>query len=144
MLAFVVLGGVFSEGIDLKGERLSGAAVVGVGLPLISAERKMIMDYYNRFTDDGFAFAYIYPGMNKVLQAAGRVIRTETDRGAVLLIDTRFSESAYRSLFPPEWDGYVKVRNGSDLKNKLRVFWQNWKPARIIKSPRDFKDLMNT
>lgn len=123
MLAFVVLGGVFSEGIDLKGNRLIGAAVVGVGLPLISAERNVIMDYYNRYGDTGFAFAYIYPGMNKVMQAAGRVIRTETDRGVVLLIDSRFTQHDYRSLFPQEWDGYLRLAGGKAISDQLDTFW---------------------
>jgi DNA excision repair protein ERCC-2 len=123
VLFFVVMGGVFSEGIDLKGTRLIGAAVVGVGLPLISAERNIIMDYYNRFDDKGFDFTYIYPGMNKVMQAAGRVIRTETDRGVVLLIDGRFTQDEYRSLFPPEWDGFTVIKNGADFTEKLRIFW---------------------
>jgi DNA excision repair protein ERCC-2 len=123
LLAFAVMGGIFSEGIDLKGERLTGAAVVGVGLPMITEARNVLMDYYNRLSDTGFAFAYQYPGMNKVLQAAGRVIRTETDKGVVLLIDSRFAESTYRALFPPEWEGFSYIKDGNDLKNKLRDFW---------------------
>jgi Rad3-related DNA helicase len=123
LLAFTVLGGVFSEGIDLKGDRLSGVAVVGVGLPLICAERNVLQSYYDKHGQNGFAYAYIYPGMNKVLQAAGRVIRTETDRGLVLLIDSRFSESDYRGLFPLEWEGYARVRDEARLTALLKEFW---------------------
>jgi DNA excision repair protein ERCC-2 len=126
LLAFTVMGGVFSEGIDLKGERLSGAAIIGVGLPMVCARRNVLLDYFNREgIGNGFAFAYIYPGMNKVMQASGRVIRTETDRGAVLLIDNRFTESDYRKLFPPEWDGYGIVRNEGNLVKSLEMFWGN-------------------
>jgi Rad3-related DNA helicase len=149
LLAFVVLGGVFSEGIDLKGTRLIGAAVVSVGLPMISEERNVIKDYYNRYSDDGFAFAYIFPGMNKVMQAAGRVIRTETDRGTVLLIDSRFTETAYRSLFPPEWAHYVRLKSVNELSTVLADFWadknicasekDNWKPAQFIHTAEDVK-----
>jgi len=125
MLAFAVMGGAFSEGIDLKGERLIGAAIVGVGLPLISEERNVISSYYNRYSDNGFAFAYQYPGMNKVLQAAGRVIRSETDRGVVMLLDTRYNEDSYKNLFPPEWNGFARIGGcGSEtLVNYLQAFW---------------------
>jgi len=122
LLVFVVLGGVFSEGIDLKGERLIGVAVVGVGLPMVCAEREVLFNYFNDNGQDGFAFAYIYPGMNKVMQAAGRVIRTETDRGVVLLMDSRFSENAYKGLFPPEWAGYTKIKNEREMVEILKRF----------------------
>ena len=120
-LAFVVLGGAFSEGIDLKGERLIGVAVIGVGLPQISEERDVISDYYTKSGKKGFDYAYLYPGMNKVLQAAGRVIRTETDRGVVLLIDNRYLEYGYRSLFPAEWEGYIRLKG--NLEESLDGFW---------------------
>jgi DNA excision repair protein ERCC-2 len=120
MLAFAVLGGAFSEGIDLKGERLIGAAVIGVGLPLICAERNVLQTFFGR---EGFDFAYRYPGMNKVLQAAGRVIRGSEDRGVVYLIDDRFGENAYRELFPPEWAGYERVQNEAQLRKSLGRFW---------------------
>jgi DNA excision repair protein ERCC-2 len=127
MLAFAVLGGAFSEGIDLKGERLIGAAVIGVGLPLICAERNVLSDYFNRngASRDGFDFAYRYPGMNKVLQAAGRVIRGASDRGVVYLVDDRFGENAYRELFPADWAGYGRVNNERQLKESLERFWGN-------------------
>jgi len=102
-VAFAVMGGVFSEGIDLIGNRLCGAVIVGVGLPLINFERNLIKEYYDSQNKNGFDYAYTYPGFNKVLQAAGRVIRTETDKGYILLIDSRFSEKKYKDMFPSHW-----------------------------------------
>ncbi|MGG7215128.1 ATP-dependent DNA helicase [Clostridium nigeriense] len=101
IIAFCVIGGVFSEGIDLPGRRLIGSVIVGVGFPKISNEGDIIRDYYG---DKGFDYAYIYPGINKVMQAAGRVIRTETDKGRILLIDDRYYTLKYRSLLPKEWE----------------------------------------
>lgn len=101
ILAFCVIGGVFSEGIDLPGKRLIGSIIVGVGFPKISNEGDIIRDYYE---EKGFDYAYIYPGINKVMQAAGRVIRTETDKGRILLIDDRYYTLKYRSLLPKEWE----------------------------------------
>ncbi|MGL5086271.1 MAG: ATP-dependent DNA helicase, partial [Clostridium sp.] len=101
IVAFCVIGGIFSEGIDLPGKRLIGTVVVGVGFPRISKEGDIIKDYYK---DKGFDYAYIYPGVNKVLQAAGRVIRTESDRGRLLLIDDRYFNNKYRGILPREWD----------------------------------------
>lgn len=101
ILAFCVIGGVFSEGIDLPGRRLIGSIIVGVGFPKISNEGDIIRNYYE---DKGFDYAYIYPGINKVMQAAGRVIRTETDKGRILLIDDRYYTLKYRSLLPKEWE----------------------------------------
>jgi DNA excision repair protein ERCC-2 len=101
ILAFCVIGGVFSEGIDLPGNRLIGSIIVGVGFPKISNEGDIIKDYYE---EKGFDYAYIYPGINKVMQAAGRVIRTETDEGRILLIDDRYFTLKYRNLLPKEWE----------------------------------------
>ena len=101
ILAFCVIGGVFSEGIDLPGKRLIGSIIVGVGFPKISNEGDIIRDYYK---EKGFDYAYIYPGINKVMQAVGRVIRTETDKGRVLLIDDRYYTLKYRLLLPREWE----------------------------------------
>jgi len=101
LVSFVVMGGIFSEGIDLKGERLTGAIIVGVGLPKICLERNIIRDYFDDKNGLGYEYAYMYPGMNKVLQAAGRVIRTETDKGIVVLIDERFAYKSYKDIFPP-------------------------------------------
>lgn len=121
MVAFAVMGGVFGEGIDLVGERLDGVAIVGVGLPGISKERDLILNYYNQ-ENSGFEYAYQYPGINRVLQAAGRVIRTETDRGIVLLIDDRFRWSSYRKLLPSNWQ-MESVRRGERMRDKLERFW---------------------
>lgn len=103
LVGFAVLGGIFGEGIDLVGDRLVGVAVVGVGLPQVSVERELIRHYYQEKLEAGFAYAYLFPGMNRVLQAAGRVIRSELDRGVVLLIDRRFREERYRQLLPSWW-----------------------------------------
>ena len=103
LLGLCVLGGVFAEGIDLPGERLLGVMVVGVGLPMVCPEQEALRRHYEKTLGDGFAYAYRYPGMHKVLQAAGRVIRSETDRGVVLLIDQRYYQQDYLSLCPPHW-----------------------------------------
>jgi DNA excision repair protein ERCC-2 len=122
LVGFVVMGGIFGEGIDLVGDRLSGAVVVGVGLPAISPERELIRSYFAEREQAGFEYSYVYPGMNRVLQAAGRVIRSENDRGVVLLIDKRFSNPHYRGLLPKTWRPF-HVRNETELKNVLEDFW---------------------
>jgi DNA excision repair protein ERCC-2 len=123
LAGFAVLGGIFGEGIDLVGERLIGAVTVGVGLAQLCVERDLIRDYFQPRNAAGFDYAYTYPGMNRVLQAIGRVIRSETDRGAVLLIDARFSESRYRRLFPAWWR-YVRARDSGRLQDVLSNFWE--------------------
>ena len=123
LLGFAVMGGVFGEGIDLVGDRLIGAIIVGVGLPQLCVERDLIRDYFQEQTGAGFDYAYTFPGMNRVLQAIGRVIRSETDRGAVLLIDARFAEQRYRRLFPPWWQP-ARVRSLSEIHEALGKFWQ--------------------
>ncbi|MDO5718286.1 MAG: ATP-dependent DNA helicase [Tissierellia bacterium] len=124
-IGFVVLGGVFSEGIDLVGDRLIGSIVVSVGLPGLSFERNTIRDYFNQNMGKGFEYSYMYPGMNKILQAAGRVIRTEKDRGAVLLIDDRFTEKQYRKLMPKHWKNIVNYYDIDILKERLNEFWRD-------------------
>ncbi len=121
MVAFAVLGGMFAEGIDLRGDRLSGAIIVGVGLPAICLERDLIKEYFDGDSGDGFRQAYVLPGMNKVLQASGRVIRQETDRGVILLIGSRFAQPSYKRLFPPEW--HHAKRMASDLEREVGNFW---------------------
>jgi DNA excision repair protein ERCC-2 len=125
LVGFAVMGGVFGEGIDLVGERLVGAIVVGVGLPQVCLERELIRAYYDEQEVAGFDFAYTFPGMNRVLQAAGRVIRSPEDRGVVLLIDRRFGWSTYRRLFPPHWRTLAVVRNPEHLSLKAERFWQS-------------------
>ncbi|AHI54742.1 helicase C-terminal domain-containing protein [Listeria ivanovii] len=125
LVGFCVLGGVFSEGIDLRGERLIGAAIIGVGLAQLNPESDLIKDYYNETIGRGFDYAYQIPGMNKVLQAVGRVIRDETDRGAVLLIDERFSASRYRALFPAHWNHAKIVKNTQEITQQVSEFWRN-------------------
>lgn len=122
MAAFCVMGGIFSEGIDLANDRLIGAVVIGTGLPQVCREREILKDYFDRKGMDGFAYAYLYPGMNKVLQAAGRVIRTDEDRGVILLLDERFMSSAYKKLFPREWEQHAYCRLDS-LPGHLKRFW---------------------
>lgn len=122
LVGFAVMGGIFGEGIDLTGERLSGAAVVGVGLPAVGLERELIRAYFADRMDQGFEYAYMYPGINRVLQAAGRVIRSESDRGVVLLIDQRYGFEHYRALLPPGWSP-VRVRDDEQLAAELRRFW---------------------
>lgn len=121
-LGFCVLGGIFSEGIDLRGDNLIGAAVVGTGLPLVCNEREILKGYYDERGMDGFAYAYRYPGMNKVLQAAGRVIRTDEDRGIVLLLDQRFLNNEYRRLFPLEWEG-LQICTLEQAESAMEEFW---------------------
>lgn len=123
LLGFGVLGGVFGEGVDLVGSRLIGCAIVGVGLPQVSPRQEMLRRYFDEKDGSGFDCAYRFPGMNKVLQAAGRVIRTEHDRGVVLLLDDRFAQEGYRRLFPRHW-AHLQYLPGTDaLKQALQTFW---------------------
>jgi len=123
LAGFAVLGGIFGEGIDLVGERLIGAVIVGVGLPQLCVERDLIRDYFQQQNAAGFDYAYTFPGMNRVLQAIGRVIRSETDHGVVLLIDARFNELRYRRLFPVWWR-FVRVRYSDALREAVGDFWK--------------------
>ncbi len=122
LLGLCVMGGIFSEGIDLTGDKLIGVAVVGTGLPQVCNERELLKQYFDETMGEGFAYAYQYPGMNKVLQAAGRVIRTEKDRGVIVLLDDRFLREDYQNLFPREWNHFVTVREGG-LEEALERFW---------------------
>ncbi len=122
LVGFAVLGGIFGEGVDLIGDKLSGAVIVGVGLPQVCLERELIKNYCDEVSENGFAYSYVYPGINRVLQAAGRVIRSEEDRGAVLLIDDRFLQRGYRELYPPEWKP-VRCNSPEDVNETLEQFW---------------------
>ena len=123
LLGFGVLGGVFGEGVDLAGSRLIGCAIVGVGLPQVSPRQEMLRRYFDEKDGSGFDCAYRFPGMNKVLQAAGRVIRTESDRGVVLLLDDRFAQEGYRRLFPRHWAHLRYLAGTQALENELARFW---------------------
>ncbi|ALS37774.1 Rad3-related DNA helicase [Enterococcus rotai] len=125
LVGFCVLGGIFSEGIDLKGNRLIGTAIVGVGLPQINHEQELIKGYYDQEKNQGFQFAYQIPGMNKVLQAAGRVIRDTADQGIVLLLDQRFSTAAVQRFFPPHWNQVQTSFSTERTKQLLQQFWQS-------------------
>lgn len=123
LVGLAVMGGIFGEGIDLVGERLIGVVIVGVGVPQIGLERDLIKDYFDAQNGSGFAYAYQYPGFNRVLQATGRVIRAETDRGIIVLLDERFAHARYRQLFPSHWRGYQMVAAADEIKIRLARFW---------------------
>ena len=125
LLGFCIMGGIFSEGIDLMGDRLIGAAIIGTGLPQVSLERELLKQYYDKRGECGFDHAYRYPGMNKVLQAAGRVIRTREDKGTILLMDERFLNTDYRMLFPAEWEDAAVCRLGN-VEQYLKQFWKGF------------------
>lgn len=122
LIAFCVMGGIFGEGIDLKNDRLIGTLIVGTGLPQLSDEREILKDYYDRREGDGFAYAYRYPGMNKVQQAAGRVIRTAEDVGVIALLDERFLNRENRDLFPREWEQY-EICSLRNVEACVKRFW---------------------
>lgn len=123
VLGFSVLGGHFGEGVDLPGERLIGAIIVGVGLPQLSPERNLIKNYFDACSMDGYGFAYVYPGFNRVLQAAGRVIRTENDRGVVVLIDSRYAMPPYIDMMPDQWRVRYLSQEEASFKQLLIDFW---------------------
>jgi len=123
-VGFAIIGGSFSEGIDLVSDRLIGVAIVGIGMSKINFESDEIKESFSKENLDGYHYAYLFPGMNKVMQAVGRVIRTETDRGAVLLIDERYMTEQYRCLFRNEWHDYRVVLNQDDIKDNLIDFFK--------------------
>ena len=125
LVGFAVLGGVFSEGVDLVGDRLIGVAVVGPGLPQVGPRQEQLRTHFEDTRGSGFDYAYRFPGMNKVLQAAGRVIRTPQDKGVVLLIDDRFAAPDTRRLMPPHWDHLRIVQSTEQLEQELQTFWQD-------------------
>lgn len=123
LVGFCVMGGIFSEGIDLVEDKLIGAVIIGTGLPQVCNEREIVKQYFDKRGMPGFDFSYLYPGMNKVLQAAGRVIRTDRDKGVILLLDERFATSRYRSTFPREWQDF-KVCKKENVRDHLSGFWE--------------------
>ena len=122
LAGFCVLGGIFSEGIDLKDESLIGAVIVGTGIPMVCRERNILRDYFDEFGKNGYSYAYVIPGMNKVLQAAGRVIRTDTDKGVIALLDDRFMTGEYERMYPREWNRIFPVSLGNAYKC-IKDFW---------------------
>ena len=124
LIGFCVMGGIYSEGIDLVGDSLIGAVVVGIGMPALSYEREAICAYFDEKYEEGKQFAYIYPGMNRVLQAAGRVIRRETDRGVIVLIDDRFDDPIYKKVIPKLWAGMKFIGESKELRESLDEFWK--------------------
>jgi len=124
IVLFTVVGGIFSEGIDLPLEKLIGAVIIGTGIPQISFERNIIKDFFTDKFNMGYEFAYKYPGFNKILQSAGRVIRTENDLGMVLLIDSRLCQYSYIKLFPEHWGKFKKVFKLEEFKNEVNIFWK--------------------
>ena len=125
LVGFCVMGGIFSEGIDLKNDSLIGAIIVGTGLPQVCNERELLKQYFDGWGENGFDYAYRYPGMNKVLQAAGRVIRTVDDFGIVALLDERFLTPAYQRLFPREWQ-HREIVNVDRIGQRVERFWDEW------------------
>ena len=123
LVGFCVMGGIFSEGIDLTEDRLIGAVIIGTGLPQVCNDREILKQYFDSRHMKGFDYAYLYPGMNKVLQSAGRVIRTEKDRGVIILLDERFMGRQYREIFPREWEGYQVCRI-ENIGTKIEAFWE--------------------
>jgi Rad3-related DNA helicase len=123
-VGFCVLGGSFSEGVDLPGDRLIGCLVVGVGLSGLSGENNILQEYYQNRFEMGYEYAYVYPGMNRVLQAAGRVIRREEDRGVVVLIDDRYATPTYTGLFPSHWRHIQYAGDAQNLADLVREFWE--------------------
>lgn len=122
LVGFCVMGGIFSEGIDLKGESLIGAIIVGTGVPQVCREREILKEYFDSRGEEGVDYAYRYPGMNKVLQAAGRVIRTIDDKGVVALLDNRFELPVYQRMFPREWEK-AEWTNMETVGESVRKFW---------------------
>ncbi|MDF2948712.1 MAG: helicase, Rad3 [Sedimentibacter sp.] len=132
VVLFTVVGGIFSEGIDLPLEKLIGAVIIGTGIPQISFERNIIKNFFDNKFNSGYDFAYKYPGFNKILQSAGRVIRTENDKGVVLLVDSRLCQATYLKLFPEHWNHYVKIKNLNEIKKQISKFWRGANDEHII------------
>lgn len=124
-VGFFVMGGMFSEGIDFIGDKLSGVIIVGVAIPQVNYQNEMLKDYFEKTMNTGFDYAYTYPGFNKVLQAAGRVIRSSTDKGVVVIADKRITNYRYLSLLPTHWNHFKRINKAYELKKELNQFWEN-------------------
>jgi DNA excision repair protein ERCC-2 len=119
-----VQGGSFSEGMDYAGEMVIGAFVVGPPLPSFDLEREQMRAYYQRQYGAGFDYAYVIPAMAKAIQAAGRVIRSETDRGLIVLMDSRFTEPGYTGSMPVDWFATeVAELVSSSILREVADFW---------------------
>lgn len=130
-LGLFVLGGVFSEGIDLDGDKLSGVVVVGVGIPQVNVYNNILKEHFESVYSDGFNYAYTYPGFNKIVQAAGRVIRTANDRGIVILIDERFKYKHYQALMPNSWSDRKFIVSEYGLEKEIDLFIKDGKDEEI-------------
>jgi DNA excision repair protein ERCC-2 len=128
-IGFFVIGGSFSEGIDYIGEKLSGVMVVGVAMPQFNPYNEILRNYFDEEFEMGFDYAYTFPGMNKVIQAVGRVIRTEEDKGIAILFDDRYSHRKYQALFPKNWQHAKTIKTGKYLQNYLEEFWKKMKKS---------------
>lgn len=122
-VGFLVLGGIFSEGVDLRGDRLIGSMIISVGMPGLSNERNLIKYHFDKNKYDGFDYSYTYPGLNKVFQAAGRVIRSEEDKGIIYLVDDRYFWQKYMRLFPKHWRNQALANNSQSLQRAINNFW---------------------
>jgi DNA excision repair protein ERCC-2 len=125
LIAFCVMGGIYSEGVDLAGDSLIGAVIVSIGMPALSYEREAMAAYFEEKYEEGKQYAYIYPGMNRVFQAAGRVIRREDDRGIIVLIDDRFDDPLYKKSLPKLWEGVQFISSPKALNEELKEFWKD-------------------
>jgi DNA excision repair protein ERCC-2 len=126
-IGFFVLGGSFSEGIDYIGDKLHGVLVIGVALPQFNRYNELLRSYFDDEFNEGYDYAYTYPGMNKVIQAIGRVIRTEKDKGIGILFDDRYSHRKYRTLFPRSWSHVKTIKRNSYLQTSISKFWDKQK-----------------
>jgi Rad3-related DNA helicase len=126
MAAFAVMGGIFGEGIDLVGEKVIGVAIVGAGIPQIGLERSLVQQYHDDREEPGYDYSYTIPGFNRVMQAVGRLIRTESDRGVVLLADRRFGWQKYMDLMPQWWQPVAFANSARDVDRQVRSFWDRF------------------
>jgi DNA excision repair protein ERCC-2 len=126
MAAFAVMGGIFGEGIDLTGDKVIGVAIVGVGMPQLCLERNLIQQYHEQTDEPGYDFAYVIPGFNRVMQAVGRLIRNDADRGVVLLADRRFGWQKYEEMTPEWWQPVAQIRGTNDIEKAVKRFWDEY------------------
>ena len=126
-IGFFVLGGSFSEGVDYIGDMLAGVLIVGVAMPMFNKHNELLRSFFDEHFGEGFDYAYTYPGMNKVVQAVGRVIRTKEDQGIAILFDDRYSHRKYLELYPNHWNHYKRIHKNDYVQSALKKFWSNKK-----------------